>query len=259
MTIENPREPRRDGASSDDPSWARTKRLMQGARSAALLSHRLAMLDIETKHRLAWYHSHYNPNQPRVPAGHPDGGQWTKAGGGTAHLAASEKLPFGPNIFSIIFAEAAKRAIEQYRKSNNLRDLFDERLGTVTWARLDGKDIFGSNSDSPTYTRVDRVAAETIRDVLIRKYPNEMATDSIGRMPNNTVFHAETTILLRAARERGGTLAGRTLVIYSDRVICNHCPTVLPKIALELGNPAVVFIDRAGRTFTVRDGKWLPE
>jgi hypothetical protein len=26
--------------------------------------------------------SHYNPNQPRVPAGHHDGGQWTSAGGG---------------------------------------------------------------------------------------------------------------------------------------------------------------------------------
>jgi hypothetical protein len=24
---------------------------------------------------------HYDPNQPRVPAGHPDGGQWTDAGG----------------------------------------------------------------------------------------------------------------------------------------------------------------------------------
>src|SRR6266508_514177 len=23
---------------------------------------------------------HYNPNQPRVPAGHPDGGQWTSEG-----------------------------------------------------------------------------------------------------------------------------------------------------------------------------------
>jgi hypothetical protein len=27
------------------------------------------------------YGNHYNPNQPRVPAGHPDGGQWTSVGG----------------------------------------------------------------------------------------------------------------------------------------------------------------------------------
>jgi hypothetical protein len=230
MTIEDPREPRREGASSDDPSWARMERLMQGARSAALLSHRLAMLDIETKHRLAWYHSHYNPNQPRVPAGHPDGGQWTKAGDGVVHLAASEKLPFGPNIFSIIFSEVAKRAIERYRKANNLRDLFDDSPGAVTWTRFDGKDIFGSNSNSPTYAPVDRVAAETMRDVLTRKYPNVMATDNVGQMPNNAVFHAEATILLRAARESGGTLAGRTLEVYSDREICNNCKIVLPKV-----------------------------
>ncbi|WP_083239113.1 hypothetical protein [Methyloceanibacter superfactus] len=33
----------------------------------------------------------YDPNQPRVPAGHPDGGQWTDTGGGTGG-----RLPRGP-------------------------------------------------------------------------------------------------------------------------------------------------------------------
>jgi hypothetical protein len=258
MAIENPREPGLPGDLADASSSARMQRLMHGAMGAAMLSHKLAMLDIEAKHRLAWYHSHYNPNQPRVPAGHPDGGQWTKEGGGTVRLAASEKSPFGPNIFSIIFGEAARKAIERYRKSNSLYDLFDEMLGTVTWTKLDDKDIFGSNSDSPTYTRVDRIAAETMRDVLLRKYPNVMATDNIGQMPNSAVFHAETTILLRAARENGGTLAGRTLTVYSDRKLCNNCEVVLPKVGLELGNPTVTFIDRTGRTFTMHDGHWLP-
>jgi hypothetical protein len=41
------------------------------------------MLNIEAKHRLAQYHSHFNPNQPRVPAGHSDGGQWTTVGATT--------------------------------------------------------------------------------------------------------------------------------------------------------------------------------
>jgi len=68
---------------SDELSHSRLERLLRGAHDAALLSHRLALLDIEAKHRLAWYHSHFNPNQPRVPAGHPDGGQWTSAGGTT--------------------------------------------------------------------------------------------------------------------------------------------------------------------------------
>jgi hypothetical protein len=65
---------------ADELSPARLERLLHGARDAALLGHRLALLDIEAKHRLAWYHSHFNPNQPRVPAGHADGGQWTRAG-----------------------------------------------------------------------------------------------------------------------------------------------------------------------------------
>jgi hypothetical protein len=39
------------------------------------------MMNIEAQHRLAQYRSHFDPNQPRVPVGHPDGGQWTSAGG----------------------------------------------------------------------------------------------------------------------------------------------------------------------------------
>jgi len=159
MAIDDLREPKHAGQLSDGPSSARMERLMQGARSAALLLHRLAMLDIETKYRLAWYHSHYNPDQPRVPAGHRDGGQWTKFGGGAVRLAANEKLPFGPSIFSIIFAESAKKAIVAYRETNNLWDLFGVPRGTVTWTQFNGKNIFGFNSKSPTYTNVDRIAA----------------------------------------------------------------------------------------------------
>jgi hypothetical protein len=85
-----------------------------------------------------------------------------------------------------------------------------------------------------------------------------MEAEQTGRMPNNAVFHAETTILLRAARESGGTLVGRMLEIYRDREIWNNCKVVLPKVALELGNPAVTVIDGLGRRFPMRDGKLLP-
>ena len=34
----------------------------------------------------------YDPNQPRVPAGNPDGGQWTDEGGSTRQ----PRLPRGP-------------------------------------------------------------------------------------------------------------------------------------------------------------------
>jgi hypothetical protein len=78
-----PPENQTGGSVADELSHARLERLLRGAHDAALLGHRLAMLNIEAKHRLAQYHSHYDPNQPRVPAGHPDGGQWTSAGGTT--------------------------------------------------------------------------------------------------------------------------------------------------------------------------------
>jgi hypothetical protein len=101
------------------------------------------------------------------------------------------------------------------------------------WDR-NGEDIFGSSSKSPTYKRIDRSEAEKVRDILLQKYPDVMKRDNIG--------------------ENGGTLAGRMLEIYSDREMCNNCEVVLPKVALELGNPAVTFIDKLGRRFTMRDG-----
>jgi hypothetical protein len=45
----------------------------------AALAHKLALIDIEGGHRRAWYRSHFDRNQPRVPKGHSDGGQWTRA------------------------------------------------------------------------------------------------------------------------------------------------------------------------------------
>jgi hypothetical protein len=72
-------------------SQARTERLLLDAESAAQLRHKLALMNIAAQH-IAGHRSHFNPNQPRVPAGNPDGGQWTSSGGGIeARLAAADK------------------------------------------------------------------------------------------------------------------------------------------------------------------------
>lgn len=47
----------------------------------------------------------YNPDQPRVPAGHPDGGQWTDTGAGSAELR-------GPPEKARSLDEIIKNAIE---------------------------------------------------------------------------------------------------------------------------------------------------
>jgi hypothetical protein len=46
------------------------------------------------------YKANFNPDQPRVPAGNPDGGQWTSDGGGNGGIndprVVSDALPDRP-------------------------------------------------------------------------------------------------------------------------------------------------------------------
>ena len=103
----------------------------------------------------------------------------------------------------------------------------------------------------------DRAAAISMRTIVVKKYPEVFSAERVGRMPNDALFHAETTVLLRAARQNGGTLAERTLTVHVDESLCNNCWSALPYVGLELGNPTVTFVDSAGATNTMRDGTWL--
>jgi hypothetical protein len=87
----------------------------------------------------------YNPSQPRVPAGNPDGGQWTDSAARSAaepasvQLAASEKLPIGRLGAIRLLFQVGKRLIDAYRSDNLLFDLFGEKPGVVSTTTLDGK------------------------------------------------------------------------------------------------------------------------
>src|SRR4051812_27270614 len=180
----------------------------------------------------------YNPSQPRVPAGQPEGGQWTSGTDPSAgspsgdepaskiQLASSEPPKLGRRALAAILFEMAKKAIDAYRSENGLLDLFNRREGTVSYTNFKGTDIFGSNSTSPTYTVEDRQATIALRQALIEKYPDIFGRDNIGQMPNDVFFHAEANALVRAARQNGGSLAGEELEIYVDRRVCNNCPSV---------------------------------
>jgi hypothetical protein len=201
----------------------------------------------------------YDPNQPRVPAGHSDGGQWTDDDRWTGHplvrarFAASRELPpIGPLRIARILHRALK-IIETLRKDELLYDLFGRPRGTVSMLEIDGRTFFGSNSRLPLYTSRDRAEADAMREILLRKYP-DLVRHSDTEIPMDALYHAETNVLLRAAREHG-SLAGRTLEVVTDRPMCNSCPEILPKVGLELGNPTVIFIDRFGKVRTMRDGK----
>jgi hypothetical protein len=169
-------------------------------------------------------------------------------------LAASDKPSPGRAAMLGIMARAAERVMQAYRSENFLFDLFGNRDGAVALTTIDDKDIFGSNSSSPTYTDADREAAKDLRDKLVAKYPDAMRADNVGYTPNNALFHAETNVLLRAAEANGGTLAGRSLDIYVDRELCPNCKRVVPLVGLELGNPTLTFVD-PDRIFSIANGK----
>ena len=286
----------------------------------------------------------YDPNQPRVPRGNPDGGQWTlvagpggrgtgryggyfpgaspgqlmrldlaiartqdvvtqvrqydpnwrpqaeiraepgniesairNAEGRTAEAQTQlDKLRsgiggnFGPPIGQVLpraeLGPVQSRAfdgpawIHAYRIANNMPDLFGQPTwpndrGTVAATQMDGKFIFGVNSSAPGYTAEDRLDADAMREKLIGKYPDIMETKNIGEFPNNAAYHAESVALYRASRANGGTLAGKFLEMHVDRELCQSCQTILPNVALELGNPTVVFVNtRTGARNVVRNG-----
>jgi hypothetical protein len=144
----------------------------------------------------------YSPTQPRDEAG-----RWTDNGGGDSarvRLAASDKPRLGPMAVAKIASQLAQRAIEAFRSENGLRDLFGGRIGTVSMTTIDGETVFGSNSTSPTYSNRDYREAVKLRDTLLEKYPDVMKSDNIGQKPNDAIFHAETNVLLRAARQKWG-------------------------------------------------------
>ena len=72
----------------------------------------------------------YRPDQPRVPAGNPDGGQWTSEGGGTAAVSRARRIAeviqicvtsgkslttneFGVKRFRVIYECPGGQTIEQ--------------------------------------------------------------------------------------------------------------------------------------------------
>jgi hypothetical protein len=249
--------PQGDDSAAMSPS--RGGRLLLDAQRARGLVHRLALIDAEAQHRLAQHRSHFNPNQPRVPAGNPDGGQWTRTGASRIgpQLAGGGKPPLG--LYQLLFAiaaQAAKLLIEDYR-SKNRTDLFGHEPGAVVVTVVDGDPIFGPSSKAGEYKSEDRHAAEKLRADLVKKYPAVFDRSNLGQKPNDALFHGETTALLRAAKKRGGTLAGQTLTVFTDRELCNNCERVLPYVGLELGNPTVTFVDPDGSIMTMRDGAWI--
>ena len=94
-------------------------------------------------------------------------------GDGTEHrerpydtrIASNENKPtLGQNGRAAIIAEIGRRLIRVFRSENYLFDLFNQDRGTVSQTEFDGRNIFGSNSISPTYTSQDRADADQMHN-----------------------------------------------------------------------------------------------
>lgn len=311
----------------------------------------------KTVHWVGLAKTKFDPNQPRVPAGNPDGGQWTSgggSGGGTsnrrqrdpdegrvlsdatpdnlqkpgARLAQARTPRRGlrpivingvphtptpgqaarhavaetrarvklrqvreidpkwnprPGTYETIEGQIAQlraetgqaearlrelarqsptQLIDTYRTLNNSRDMFGRETwprerDTVSLTRIDRIPFAGVNSTAPTYTQRDRTTAQVAADTLISKHPRVMSQRNIGQKPNDALFHAEATVLLRAARAHRGSLTGRQIEVHTDRRMCDSCEKILPLLGRELGNPTVTFVNPNGVRRTMRDGVWL--
>jgi hypothetical protein len=200
----------------------------------------------------------YDPNQPRVPAGNPDGGQWTSTGGSgdlVEFSAAKRRRP--PRPVPEGWPPDMWQTFEAHRLKKLLNDLFGEKRGVVARTEINGEEVFGENRRSGTFSSEDNIAVRRLRATLVEKYPGVMQRQNLGFIPNDALFHAETTVLLRAARKNGGTLAGQTLEVFVEKAPCPSCKKVLPYVGLELGNPTVIFIPTEGKRITMRDGAWV--
>jgi hypothetical protein len=132
-----------------------------------------------------------------VPAGHPDGGQWTATGGSGTRLAAADKpRPGGGGIIAIA-VQLALRAIEAYRVKERLWDLLGNKEGVIAVTTIDGEDIFGANSESRAYTSADFAAAKKLRDTLVKKYPTTFSAENPGKAPSNARFEIEGVTTIR--------------------------------------------------------------
>jgi hypothetical protein len=175
---------------------------------------------------------------------------------------------YGPPLDPLPQTGASPRAfdggawIDIYRTINNAPNLFGEPIwpqdkDTVAVGMADDQLFVGVNRWAPGYTAADLARAIDARNDLIQKYPDVMATGNIGAIPNNSLFHAEPNLLIRAAY-RFGSLENRTIEMEVDREICYSCCQVLPKLGLELGNPYVVIVERGtGTRSEMWNGQWL--
>lgn len=163
-----------------------------------------------------------------------------------------------PDWHRFVKPEAPRRKPYAERLSEQRRDEEGNALAADQVAFDWRCHVFRCQFKRPGLHRWRSNEAVAWRSKLIARYPDELSPGNIGKKPNDALFHAETTLLLPAAKDNGGALTNREINVSVDRDMCTSCETVLPLLGLELGNPSVTFTNLRDRTAqTMKNGVWL--
>jgi hypothetical protein len=120
----------------------------------------------------------YDPNQPRVPEGHRDGGQWTDDERWTSgrwlrerwarlreglQFAAAERPPLDPRKLGLFLARKLIEAIYRELASWDLFGHHNRDDVTIAVTMMDGEAIGGTSSDYGDWRAIDHFEARALR------------------------------------------------------------------------------------------------
>jgi hypothetical protein len=213
----------------EDLSMGRLQRMLLDAHNAAALRHKLALIDIEGEHRLALYRSHFNPNQPRVPAGHPDGGQWTSESAGAVGSGRSDLGEQPPSVWSAHFRADADSDTSMPEVQNASTDIEFEDWPT------------GISTIDDTTTALLEILNRTVATMSwVGMNPQRFGTEvhlafatqvRLAKLPGIGFFDVETTFSLIPGARYGSKDSVRT-----DVVLRNDAGDIIAIYDVKTGN-----------------------
>lgn len=113
-------------------------------------------------HPFALYENKYRPDQPRVPAGNPDGGQWTCAGEGGSGGPEEAELP--PNAKPTQYIARERSTVAEMLLSKGGEDVgtFGDRIAIVKGPNISHQENYdpGSGNTILSFSGVGSVAVD---------------------------------------------------------------------------------------------------
>lgn len=112
-----------EGASMTASDFSRRYQTKKIRAEAAALRVRSALLRLRTK-------AGFDPNQPRVPAGNLEGGQWTDGGGGSSGRSSASRIVSAASAARTTRMESVPGRVFRDRRRNTgeYRNYADRRL-----------------------------------------------------------------------------------------------------------------------------------